>query len=342
MKALTKRRFAVKRIATIYDVAESAGVSIATVSRVMNAPSRVSLLSKKKVLAAMEKLEFTPKADAVARARRNFRRVGVIVPFLTSPSFVQRIRGITEALSSTEYELIIYSVETEAQLHDYYASLAVTRRVDGLIVLALPVNNEDVNHFKEHHLPVVLVEIEHSGLSGIQIDNISGGKLAAEYLIKKGYRSFGFIGEEGQPPYSLHATDQRLEGYRRALEKNGLSLDESFILFHKFGMTSAVEAVRTLLKKDKRPDAIFASSDMDAAVVIKAAREMNMRIPEDIAVIGFDDIDMADYMGITTINQSLDESGRTAVELLLEKMKNPERTSRNIMLTLNIVERFTT
>ena len=331
-----------KRIATIYDVAESAGVSIATVSRVMNAPSRVSLLSKQKVLAAMEKLEFTPKADAVARARRNFRRVGVIVPFLTSPSFVQRIRGITGALSSTEYELIIYSVETEAQLHDYYASLAVTRRVDGLIVLALPVNNEDVKHFKEHHLPVVLVEIEHSGFSGIQIDNISGGELAAEYLIGKGYQFPGFIGEGGQPPYSLHATDQRLEGYRRAVEKNGLSLDESFILFHKFGMTRAVEAVRTLLKKDKRPDAIFASSDMDAAVVIKVAREMNMRIPEDIAVIGFDDIDMADYMGITTINQSLDESGRTAVELLLEKMKNPERTSRNIMLTLNIVERFTT
>ncbi len=327
---------------TIYDVASLAGVSISTVSRVLNSPGSVSPASKKKVIEAMTILDFVPKADAVARARKDFKRIGVVAPFFTSPSFVQRIRGIMSALTTTVYELIIYSIATKEQLQDYYAALPPTRKVDGLIILALPVQDEDVARFKASNLPVVLVEIHHPGLSGILIDNRYGGKIAAEYLIKKGYNSLGFLGEGGQPAYSLHATDQRLEGYRAAIEKNGHSLETGFIVFHKFGMAPAIEAVKKLLNGRTRPDAIFTSSDIEAAAVLKVARELHISIPGDLAVIGFDDIDMADYMGITTINQSLDDSGRTAVELLLEKMRNPDRPARNIMLDLTIVERFTT
>lgn len=327
---------------TIYDVASLAGVSISTVSRVLNTPGSVSPASKKKVIEAMALLNFVPKADAVARARKGFKRIGVVVPFFTSPSFVQRIRGIMSALTSTEYELIIYSIATKEQLQDYYAALPHTRKVDGLIILALPVQDEDVARFKASNLPVVLVEINHPGLSGILIDNRHGGKIAAEYLLKKGYSSLGFIGEGGQPAYSLNATDQRLDGYRAAIEENGHTLEPGFIVFHKYGMVPAIKAVKKLLNGKTRPDAIFTSSDIEAAAVLKVARELHISIPGELAVIGFDDIDMADYMGITTINQSLDDSGRTAVELLLEKMRNPDRPARNIMLDLTIVERFTT
>ncbi len=327
---------------TIYDVAKRAGVSIATVSRVLNSPERVSPVSRQKVLEAMKELSFVPKADAVARARKDFKRIGVVVPFFTSPSFVQRIRGITGALSATEYELIIYSVETQEHLEAYYATLPATRRIDGLIILALPVRDGDEELFRKHKLPVVLVEIRHPGLSGIQIDNVIGGRMAAEFLIKKGYRQLGFIGEGGQPAYSLHATDERYFGFKEAVEKNGLLLLKEHTVFHSYEMESTVTAARELLSSRNRPRAIFAASDLEAVGVIKAARELKMKIPEDVAVIGFDDIDLADYMGITTINQSLDESGRAAVELLFEKMKNPGRTSRNITLNLKIVERFTT
>ncbi len=335
-------RLMMKRIATIYDVAEAAGVSIATVSRVLNAPSRVSLLSKQKVLAAMEELDFVPKADAVARARRDFRRIGVIVPFLTSPSFVQRIRGITGALASTEYELVIYSIETQEQLQDYYISLPVSRKVDGLIILALPVHDDDAARFKEFGMPVVLVEIENSQLSGIQIDNERGGTMAADHLLTKGYRDLGFIGEGGQPAYSLHATDERFYGFRKEIEKQGGVFREENAIFHDYGMDKTVDASKKLLSGPKPPRALFAASDLEAVGVLTAARELGLRVPEDVAVIGFDDIDLAGYMGITTINQSLDESGRTAATLLLEKMKSPGRTARNIMLSLKIVERFTT
>lgn len=330
-----------KNKVTIYEVAECAGVSIATVSRVLNSPGSVSPVSKRKVLDAMKELDFVPRAEAVARARKDFRRIGVIVPFFTSPSFVQRIRGITGALSS-EYELIIYTIETQEQLQDYYMSLPVARKVDGLIILALPVSDDDVERFNNHNIPVVLVEVRHSGLSGITIDNKYGGELAAEYLVSRGYRTLGFIGEGGQPAYSLHATDERFYGFRERLRFLGHEVAESNAVFHEFGMENTVAAAEKLLKGSNRPDAVFAASDIEAVGVIKAARNCGLDIPGDVAVIGFDDIDLADYMGITTINQSLDESGITAVELLLEKMKSPGRTSKNITLDLNIVERFTT
>jgi len=331
-----------KNKVTIYEVAEHAGVSITTVSRVLNSPGSVSPVSKKKVLDAMKELDFVPRAEAVARARKDFRRIGVIVPFFTSPSFVQRIRGITGALSSTEYELIIYTIETQEQLRDYYVSLPVARKVDGLIILALPVDEEDVERFRVHDLPVVLVEVQHGGLSGITIDNRYGGRLAAEYLVSRGYRTMGFLGEGGQPAYSLHATDERYSGFKDALHSMGYEIRNEHAAFHEFGMENTVKAAVGLLSGSDRPDAIFAASDIEAVGVIKAARSIGLEVPGDIAVIGFDDIDLADYMGITTINQSLDESGVTAVELLLEKMRYPERTSKNITLDLKIIERFTT
>ncbi len=332
----------VKGNSTIYDVAELAGVSIATVSRVINNPSRVSAASKKKVHEAMKKLDFEPKAEAVARARRNFKRIGVITPFLTSPSFVQRIRGITNALASTEYELIIYSIETSEQLLDYYKSLPVTKKIDGLIILALPISKESVQRFTEHGIPVVLVEIEHPGLSGIQINNKVGGAMAASYLVEKGYRNLGFIGEKGQPAYSLHATDQRFIGFREELSKRGVPLNEKNIIFHYPGIRKTTAAVKDVIKNAEYPVAFFAASDLEAVSVIKAARELNLKIPQELAVIGFDDIDLADYMDITTISQSLDESGRAAVRLLFERMKQPESVPINVVLDLRIIERLTT
>lgn len=325
---------------TIYDVASLAGVSITTVSRVLNSPGQVAAASRKKVVDAMKELNFVPKADAIARARKDFKRIGVLTPFLTAPSFVQRIRSISAALSVTDYELITYSVASEEQLSGYLSMLPVSNRIDGLIILALPVKEEEIQLFREYDLPVVMVEISHPAVSSIEIDNIAGGRLAAEYLISKGYKSFGFIGEGGQPAYSLHATDKRFEGYKKTLIENGFDLSDSNISFHEYGMDFSVKSVKKILSGSDKPDAIFAASDLQAVGVIKAAREMGLKVPENIAVIGFDDIDLADYMGITTINQSLDQSGQTAVELLVKQMKDPMDSVKHISYQLKIIERY--
>ncbi|RKX83057.1 MAG: LacI family transcriptional regulator [Spirochaetes bacterium] len=326
--------------ATIYDVASLAGVSITTVSRVLNSPGQVADTSRKKIVAAMQELDFVPKAEASARARKDFKRIGILSPFSTAPSFVQRIRSIAGALSITDYELITYSVASEDQLSGYLSMLPVSNRIDGLIILALPVKEEEIRLFKEYDLPVVMIEISHPSVSSIEIDNIAGGRLAAEYLISKGYKSFGFIGEGGQPAYSLHATEERFNGYKEALSENGFNLPDSSVSFHKYGMNFSVDGVKKILSESVKPDAFFAASDLQAVGVIKAARELELKVPEDVAVIGFDDIDLADYMGITTINQSLDQSGQTAVELLVAHMKDHDTAVKHISYQLKIIERY--
>ena len=326
--------------ATIYNVAALAGVSITTVSRVLNSPGQVSAVSRKKIIDAMKELNFTPKAEAIARARKDFKRIGVLTPFLTAPSFVQRIRSISRVLSVTDFELITYSVESEEQLAEYLSMLPVSNRIDGLIILALPVKEEGIKLFKEYNFPVVMVEISNPSVSSIEIDNFAGGKLAAEYLIARGYKTFGFIGEGGQTAYSLHATEHRFEGFKNSLTENGFSLHPDNVSFHEYGMDYSVEAVKKILESDAKPEALFAASDLQAVGVIKSAREMGLKIPDDIAVIGFDDIDLADYMGITTINQSLNQSGQTAVELLLEQIENPFSSVKHISYQLKVIERY--
>jgi LacI family transcriptional regulator len=202
-----------RRDPTIYQVAESAGVSIATVSRVLNAPHRVNEDTRKRVLKAIEELHFVPKAEASARARKEFKRIGVLTPYFTEPSFVQRMRGIANVLMGSEYELIVYAVESLAQLRGYLDMLPISRRIDGLIIMSLPLANGDAERIRDNHLQTILVEYNHPFFSSIEIDNENGGRLAAEYLLGKGYRRMAFIGEAGEPPYSLHPAAHRLTGF---------------------------------------------------------------------------------------------------------------------------------
>lgn len=330
-----------RRDPTIYQVAEAAGVSIATVSRVLNAAHRVNEDTRKKVLKAIEELHFVPKAEASARARKDFKRIGVLTPYFTEPSFVQRMRGISNVLMGSEYELIVYAVESLAQLRGYLDMLPISRRIDGLIIMSLPLTNGDAERIRSNHLQTILVEYNHPFFSSIEIDNEYGGRLAAEYLLGKGYRCVAFIGEAGEPPYSLHPSAFRLTGFQQALSKAGVPLTEEYIGLNPLNMERVIEQTNLFLDLPEPPEAIFACSDIQSVGVLKAARQRNLRVPEDLAVMGFDNIDLAGYMELTTIDQSLDESGRTSVELLMGRLADPTRPIQNIKLQLNIVERST-
>jgi LacI family transcriptional regulator len=330
-----------RRVPTIYQVAEGAGVSIATVSRVLNMPHRVNEDTRKKVLKAIEELRFVPKAEASARARKDFKRIGVLTPYFTEPSFVQRMRGISNVMMGSEYELIVYAVESLAQLRGYLDMLPISRRIDGLIIMSLPLGNGDAERIRNNHLQTILVEYNHTFFSSIEIDNEYGGRLAAEYLLGKGFRRMAFIGEAGEPPYSLHPSAFRLTGFQQALSKAGVPLKEEYIGLNPLNMERVIEQTNLFLDLSAPPEAIFACSDIQAVGVLKAARQRRLRVPDDLAVMGFDNIDLADYMELTTIDQSLDESGRTSVELLMGRLTDPTRPIQNVKLQLNIVERST-
>lgn len=326
---------------TIYDVAKLAQTSITTVSRFLNTPDKVAAGTRKRIEAAMKDLSFVPRAEAVARARSGISRIGVITPFFTVPSFVQRLRGIHEALAKSHYDLITYSVDSYEQLKNYLSLLPVTGRIDGLIIMSLPFDEADVERFIKNKLPMVSIEIGHPSFSSIEVDDVYGGAYAAEYLIGKGYRKLGFIGDGDKRSYSLHATEHRFAGFRDKAEELGFPLNEEFVHFHKYGMEYNLECAEQILVQKERPDALFCSSDLQAVGVLKIARKLKLRVPEDIAVLGFDDIDAADYLELSTVSQSLDHSGSLAAMKLLEDMKNPNSPKTKVHMNLQIIERHT-
>ena len=327
---------------TIYEVAQKAGVSITTVSRFLNDPDKVAPKTRVRIEEAMKELEFVPKADAVARARQGAKRIGILTPFLTAQSFVERLDGIHEVLKPLGYEQVTYVVDSVRQLHGYLSMLPVSGRIDGLIVMALPLTDSDVESFASHNIPVVGIEVEHPKISSITIDDRRGGGLAASYLAGRGYRQMGFLGEGGEPHYSLHATDRRLEGFRDKLQVLGLPMDEEHVCFHPYGMDETIAAAKALLAGKYRPDALFCASDFQAVGVIKAAKALGIAIPEELGVLGFDDTLIADYMEISTIRQSLRRSGEKAAGMIIDRIRDPGCGQLQIGLNLNIVERHTT
>ena len=204
---------------TIYDVAKHAGVSITTVSRMINTPDKVNGKTRERILAAIDALGFVPKAEARARAMRGTGRIGVISPFFTAPSFVQRLRGIAEALSAKKFELVIYTVDSADRLKSFLSSVPLTGNLDGLIILSLPVDDADARRLVDHGLPTVLVEFPHPSLSSVEIDDVMGGRMAAQYLLKKGHRRIAFLGDTDLPEYSLHPVSLRLVGFRQGLQR---------------------------------------------------------------------------------------------------------------------------
>ncbi|MCC7163075.1 MAG: LacI family DNA-binding transcriptional regulator [Anaerolineae bacterium] len=327
---------------TVYDVAHKAGVSIATVSRVVNSPEKVNLETRTKVLQAIDQLGYVPKAEAAARARKSAGRIAVLAPFFTYPSFVQRLRGVANALAHLPYEMTVYNVDNTARRDSYVTSLSLTRRFDGLILMALPFTQVTVERLVNNSIETVSIEVTHPSFSSIEIDDHAGGRLAADFLIRKGHKRLGFIGDTDLPDLAFPTSDRRLTGYRAAVRDAGLELDPLNISLAAQSLQNGRHSMHALMSQPHPPTAVFCASDTQAMGALKAAHELYLNVPRDVAIVGFDDLDFADYIGLTTIRQHLEESGRLAVELLLSRLENRARPIKNVRLTLEVIERETT
>ena len=330
---------------TIYDVAHQAGVSIASVSRVLNSPEQVNHATRARVLTAIDALGYMPKAEAVARARKSTQRIGVLAPFFTYPSFVQRLRGVAATLSTAAYELVIYNVDSSAHRDAYLASLPLTRRLDGIIVMALPFSESVAERLMQrlavNEMDVVLIEWSHARFSSIVIDDVAGGRMAAEHFLALGRRRFAFVGDSDLPDFAIHTSDLRLHGFREALAQAGYELSGDYVSLAPHSLKTAYGQAQRLFDLPAPPGAIFAASDTQALGVLKAARDRGLRAPQDVAIIGFDDLDIAEYVGLTTVRQPLEQSGRIAAELLLARLDDPTRPNQKITLPLTLVKRET-
>ncbi|PID60893.1 LacI family transcriptional regulator [candidate division KSB3 bacterium] len=331
-----------KKNATIYDVARVAGVSITTVSRVLNSPYQVKAHTRKKVLHAIEGLNFVPKAEAGDRARKRFGRIGVLTPSLTNPSFVERLRGITSRLYGSGYELIVYSVENVIQLQHYIDLLTAVKRLDGLIVMALPLPERDLTRLLAKHIELVCIEIGSPLCGTITTHNVSGGRLAAEHLLERGYRRCAFLGEVLASAQQPNSCAKRLQGFHEVFYELDLDLPKDYIRFCPLEMGDISRQMEELLNLSSAPEAIFCYSDLYALSVLKFARARQLRIPDDLAVIGFDNIPAADFVELTSVDQHLEESGRLAVETVLASIERHTQALRHIELQPRIEERIST
>ncbi|MCB2202993.1 LacI family transcriptional regulator [bacterium] len=327
---------------TIYDVAKEASVSIATVSRVLNSSSNVKAETRDRVLKAIDDLGFVPNAIARDRARKEGGHIGVITPFFTTPSVNLRLSGIAETLVDTAYDFTIFPVDSKRRLDAYYAELPYSNLVNGVIILTLKVDEKSLERFQTRNIPLLLIENQLNGYSSIGIDDEYGGQIAAEHFIQKEYTKCAYIGNSRVPEFTLNHDRSRFEGYRQTLEQHGMEMPEAYIKWPTLHSNQQDKEINALLDLDNPPRAVFTSTDEIALRVLKVAKNKGVRIPEDLALIGFDDIEIAEYLDLTTISQSLFESGKLAAEHLISRVANPNRPIQNTFIQLKLIERKTT
>jgi len=325
---------------TIRDVARHAGVSVATVSRVLNDSPLVVEPTRERVRASVDELGYRLNATARNLSIGRAAAIGVVVPFLTTPSVIERVRGVVERLGGRPgYDLLLFDVEAPQQRADAMRNLARRDRVAGLIVISLPVHGYEIDAFERDELPAVLVDVAHPRLPRVVIDNVQGGELAAAHLLARGHRRIGFVGDHPTNEYGFTSSEDRRLGFRAVLGNAGIVPVERC---GPHGREEAAAMADSLLRLPDPPSAIFAASDLQAIGVLKAAENVGARVPEDLAVIGFDDVDLAEIVGLTTIRQPLREGGALAADLLLAAIEHGVNEPVEELQELTVVERRTT
>lgn len=326
---------------TIYDVSRLAGVSTTTISRVLNRPEMVNSETRRQVEQAIKELDYKPLVEARLRNNNGVTRICVCAPRFTDSSFVQRLRGITSALDGDpNFEMQVFSVRSKLHFDRFINSLPL-RGLDGLILLSIPLDGDQLGKIQSYDVQMTCVEFAVDSANCIIIDDTHGGHLAGDFLAHSGRRKFGVVGEWKPYDFSVYPNANRLQGYLNALEENGFTVQPAYIYDVVCSVHEAYHRFLEIFKKGDFPEAIFALSDDQAIGICRAARECGVRIPDDLAVVGFDDIEFSEYFGLTTIRQHLDESGRLAVALLKNKLRCPESVPQLVNLPLELIERTT-
>jgi Transcriptional regulators len=246
---------------TIKDIAERAGVGLGTVSRVLNDHPRVSETTRAKVMGAVRDLNYVPNLAARGLSLGKTQSIAVLAPFFTRSVFVERLHGIEEQPRRAGYDVVIYNVDAAEKRDRYFRTVPDPRRVDGVIVISLPPSAPDVSRFQRSSVPIVFVDVANpicEPFDRIVINDVAGGRLATQHLIDLGHRRIGYIGDIPQAGFNFTASEDRFEGYRRALLGAGIAIRPEFHLDGQFGREVARTLARRMLGLPERPTAIFA------------------------------------------------------------------------------------
>lgn len=329
---------------TLDDVAKRAGVSRATVSRVVNGYPYVSRKVRERVLRAIEEIGYQPHITARALASRRTWNVGFVVPsslhkFFTDPYFPRLIDGIVRVCNQHNYILSLFVFHTEDLEKQLLPRLTSGSLVDGIIIQATEANDTILAKIVQEGIPFVVVgrPLNLSDVSYVDVDNVGGAYKAVSHLIAVGRRHIGTI----TGPLNTAVGQDRLEGYRQALREHDLPILDRFIVAGDFTELSGYVGARRLLAQNPELDAIFVASDLMASGALRALREAGKEVPTDVALVGYDDLPPAQLAvpPLTTIRQPIQHLGMTAMQLLLEKVEHGETAPRKIVLKTELIVR---
>jgi LacI family transcriptional regulator len=323
-------------VSTIASVAALAGVGVSTVSRVLNDSTAVSGSTRMRVLEAIEALDYEPSAAARALSTGRTSTIGVLAPFFTEPSVVERLRGVTRRLASSGYQVTLFDVELPEQGDAALRSLAVKGRVDGLLVVSLPPTGAQLDRLEAAGVPVVLIDRRCEGATAVFTDDEAGGRLATEHLLRLGHERIAFVGDTEKGPFGFTSSEARRRGHEAALRDAGITAHREYLRRGLHRRDAARVAAGELLALAVPPTAIFAASDHQALGVLEAASMAGVDVPGRLSVIGFDDLELARYCGLTTVAQPLEASGARGADLLLEALAGGEPRSQELRLELQV------
>lgn len=325
-------------LATIHDVAKLAKVSIATVSRVMSGSDPVNPQTQKRVLEAMEKLNYKP--NGLARNLRSLRAkmIVALMPDIKNPFFSEVIRGIEDGARAAGYNVLIGSTEGDVNRENEYIQLLEENRADGVILTTALIDRKFVEEVAKRSPTVLACEyVPGSDIPTVSIDNESAARKITKHLLSLGHTRIAHI----TGPSKVILSQARLNGYIQALHQHGIIEEELLIQEGNFTLQSGYNCARKLLSINELPTAIFAASDEMAIGAMKAARDRGLRVPKDISIVGFDDIDISSFMQppLTTIYQPRYDIGRHSVELLLKILRGEELEQTQIVLEDSLIIR---
>ena len=330
-------------MSSIKDVARLAQVSISTVSHVVNATRFVSDDARKRVENAIRELGYVPSAVARSLKSNSTKTLGMLIPNCTNPYFAEIVRSVEDHCFGAGYALMLCNTDDEPHRQSVYLQVLSERRVDGLIIISTGNDCELLALLEGLTIPAVLLdrEIQHMQCDLVESANEQGAILATQHLLALGHHNIACIAG----PDDLNASAQRILGWRKALAQAERPLNTTDILLHgDFSSQSGFDAMQSLLLLPQRPTAVLVCNDLMGLGALSAAHQAGVRIPQDMSLVGFDDIELAHFASppLTTIAQPKQRMGSLAVDMLLERIQNKRSQTRQVLLQPTLVVRAST
>ncbi len=326
-------------MSTIRDVAKLAQVSTATVSRVINSPDRVSAKTRDRVNQAMNACRYEYNALARGFVTKKSRTIGIIVPAITNPIFAESTRGVQDLANDSDYQVLLGNSYYEYDKEEKLIKIFRERQVEGLVITTTDLKGKILKKLREDSFPFVLLysTVRKGPVSSVGVDNFLGGYRATEHLIRLNHRRIAILAGD------FHSSDRsfhRWHGYKRCLRAHHIPYRSDLIIQTQYKLTSGREGAKSLLCSKSPPTAIFCSNDFLAIGAIEGAREMGLKVPEDLSIVGFDDIEIASFMtpSLSTIRQPAYKMGELGAEILLNQISgNFSRAVHKILETSLVI-----